>query len=119
MDFIPKGTLVTIVKLTGSSPAKLLKTIPNVTLKNDLDCEEANANQLIHINDDSPAKEYIEKGYIVRSAKQRGHWYQVCYLESDLPNTGLTSIDYKANRNCYECGEVFYGPFCHSCGGWS
>ena len=78
-NIVPKGTEVILIKLTGDNPAKLLEEHHNFILKKDFNCFKC--NQLKFTGNHDPASKYIKKGYTVRSAKEDGYWYQICYLE--------------------------------------
>ena len=94
-NLIPKGKLVHMVKLTGSSPAKPIKVIWDITLKKDISCNKA--NYLGGRDFEDPARWFVANGFTVRSMKENGHWFQLIFKVSNT-ETRLT----KQQKSKYE-----------------
>ena len=92
---IPKGKLVHMVKLTGSRPAKAIKVIWDIILKENINCSKA--NYLGGLDYDDPARWFVANGFTVRSMKERGHWFQLIFKASNT-ETKLTD----AQKSEYE-----------------
>jgi len=80
-NYLPKGKLIHMVKLTGSSPAKPIGIIWNIYLKKTLFFTKA--NELKGIKNDDPARWFIDLNFTVRSRNENGYWYQVIFQDSD------------------------------------
>ena len=75
------GKLIHMVQLTGDRPAKAIRALWDITLKNVLVCHKANFLTSVDYND--PASWFVENGFTVRSMKENDKWYQVIFKSTN------------------------------------
>lgn len=96
------GRLVHLILLTPDSPARVVGVEFNKVLDEPIDFSEF--NELRGKSRDDPGQWFAEKGYLVRSRKTGGHWFQVAFGRGNLVRSEMA--EYLRNHARLEFDEA-------------
>ena len=96
------GRLVHLILLTPDSPARVVGVEFNKVLDEPIDFSEF--NELRGKSRDDPGQWFAEKGYLVRSRKTGGHWFQVVFGRGNLVRSEMA--EYLRNHARLEFDEA-------------